>query len=106
MTLADGCDLAARLVGIVAGYVAQHFDALQRAVRRYCFAIIFTTLCCAKLLHLYSHRRSLLLSQFLLWGPTFFLQDIIFILLARILFQHVQWKWARIATTVISILIR
>lgn len=72
------------------------------ASRRYFFSLIFVSLCCAKLVHIYSHRNSLPLSKFVVWGATFFLQDALLILLARLLCcqNNVQWKWAQILSAV------
>lgn len=55
--------------------------------RRYFYALAFWSLFSAKLLHLFAHLYSLPLSKFLLWGPSFFFQDVAILLLFRILVQ-------------------
>ncbi|KAJ5539889.1 hypothetical protein N7513_008221 [Penicillium frequentans] len=55
--------------------------------RRYFYALAFWSLFSAKLLHLFAHLYSLPLSKFVLWGPSFFFQDVAILLLFRILVQ-------------------
>lgn len=88
-----------------AGY-AQRFGKFQAGIQRYCFAVTFIALCIAKVVHLYAHRHSLLPSKFLLWGPTFFIQDAIVILFARLLTRNYRQKWVQVATTLAAVAMR
>lgn len=106
MKLSNGFDLAAQLLAIFTRYAARHFDTFQVLSRRYCFSLISVALFCAKLVHLYSHRHSLLPTKFVAWGTTFFFQDVFVILLARGLTQDFRWKWAQTLTTMLAIGIR
>ena len=60
-------------------------SSFQRAIKRYCFTAVFTSIFLAKTLHLYVHRTSLSSRQILICGPSFFSQDAIVVLLARML---------------------
>lgn len=106
MKFSNGTGLAAQYLAIFADYAARHFETFQVVSRRYCFTLIAVALCCAKLVHLHSHARSLLPTKFLAWGATFFFQDAVVILLARGLTQNFRWKWAQIMTTALAIGIR
>ncbi|KAJ5918918.1 alkaline-phosphatase-like protein [Penicillium verhagenii] len=55
--------------------------------RRYFYALAFWSLICTKLLHLFAHLYSLPLRKFIIWGPSFFFQDVAILLLFRILVQ-------------------
>ena len=57
----------------------------HRAIKRYCFTAMCTSIFLAKTLHLYVHRTSLSSRQILICGPSFFSQDAIVVLLARML---------------------
>ncbi|KKK23467.1 hypothetical protein ARAM_003971 [Aspergillus rambellii] len=65
--------------------------------RKYWFSLLFLSVVVAKLIHLYSHRKSLSWPQFLAWGPTFFLQDLICIALFWALTRQYERKWVRVA---------
>lgn len=60
-------------------------SSFQRAIMRYCFTAMFTSIFLAKILHLYIHRTSLSSRQIFTCGPSFFSQDAIVALLARML---------------------
>lgn len=53
------------------------------ATRKYLFSVIFVSVVASKILHIYTHTYYLTLNRFLVWGSTFFLQDVIFLLIAR-----------------------
>ncbi|OQE36014.1 hypothetical protein PENCOP_c012G05152 [Penicillium coprophilum] len=71
---------------------AETLDAVWDFARRYFFTLAFLSLFLAKLLHLYAHLYSLPLPRFFLWGLTFFFQDVMILLLFRILCQKVAWR--------------
>jgi hypothetical protein len=68
------------------------FDFFWDFSRRYFFTLAFISLFGAKLLHLFAHIHSLPASKFLLWGVTFFFQDVMILLLFRTLAQKVPWR--------------
>lgn len=53
------------------------------ATRKYLFSVIFVSVVAFKILHIYTHTYYLTLNRFLVWGSTFFLQDVLFLLIAR-----------------------
>ncbi|KAJ6172309.1 hypothetical protein N7470_001376 [Penicillium chermesinum] len=62
--------------------------------RKFWFSFLCIVTICAKLLHIYAHWDSIPLTQLLLWGSTFFLQDIIFLMIGYVLTLHYHRKWA------------
>jgi hypothetical protein len=82
------------------------FDIYWPASRKYWFSLLFIGVICAKVLHLYSHLNSLSLGQFLLWGPTFFLQDLTCILVAHAFCKKYHRRWVRVLAAVVVILAR
>ncbi|KAL5361214.1 alkaline-phosphatase-like protein [Aspergillus floccosus] len=72
------------LVRQVQAAPAQTFDRCWDFSRRYFFTLALLSLLGAKILHLYAHLHSLPPAKFLLWGITFFFQDVLAILLLRI----------------------
>lgn len=88
---------------LVARYPGTYLDAAWSALRKFCFAVIFLALIAAKMTHIYAHITSLPVSVVLVWGITFFLQDIIIIFLARGLTAEFQWKTVRIAAAVVTL---
>lgn len=82
------------------------FDVYWPASRKYWFSLLLIGVICAKLLHIYSHLNSLSPSQFILWGPTFFLQDVVCIIIAHPLSQNFQRRWLRVVSAPIVILAR
>lgn len=73
------------------------------ASRKYCFSLFFIAVVWAKLLHIYSHHNSLALGQFLLWGPTFFLQDALCILVFRALTRNFHHRQVRAVAALVAI---
>ncbi|KAJ5786985.1 hypothetical protein N7457_001975 [Penicillium paradoxum] len=71
---------------------AETLDAVWDFSRRYFFTLAFLSLFIAKVLHLYAHIYSLPAARFFLWGLTFFFQDVMVLLLFRILCQKVSWR--------------
>ncbi|KAL1959706.1 hypothetical protein VTO42DRAFT_1292 [Malbranchea cinnamomea] len=70
---------------------------------RYCFSAFFTSVLCSKIVHLYAHASSISISTFLIWGSTFFLQDVVLIFLVWFLVQRFQWRWSRIVASFVVI---
>lgn len=64
--------------------------------RKFWFTFLFLTVICAKLLHIYAHWDSVPFKKLILWGPTFFLQDVFFLLAGYALTQYFQWRITRI----------
>jgi hypothetical protein len=71
---------------------AETLDAVWDFARRYFFTLAFLSLFSAKCLHLYAHLYSLPAPRFVLWGITFFFQDVAILLLFRILAQKIAWR--------------
>lgn len=63
----------------------QAVDRVWSVVRLYCFSLTCLSVLLAKCLHIYSHLLSLPFFDLLLFGPTLFLQDFIFIGIAHYL---------------------
>lgn len=66
------------------------------STRRYLFSVIFISVVVSKILHIYTHTYYLTLNRFLVWGSTFFLQDVVFLLIARALARSFQRSALRI----------
>ncbi|KAJ5488587.1 hypothetical protein N7539_003477 [Penicillium diatomitis] len=81
------------------------FDVYWPASRQYWFSLLVISVICAKLLHIYSHLNSLSPTKFMLWGPTFFLQDIACILVAQALCQNFWQRWLRIIGAPVAVLL-
>ncbi|CAG7922239.1 unnamed protein product [Penicillium olsonii] len=79
------------------------FDDCWPASRKYWFGLLLISVICAKCLHIYSHLNSLPLGQLLLWGPTFFLQDAVVVLLTHLLCAKFQSRWVRIGAAVLVV---
>lgn len=79
------------------------FDVYWPASRKYFFGLLFIGVISAKLLHIYSHLNSLSIGQFLLWGPTFFIQDVICILIALFLTQNFGQRWMHVLAALTAI---
>jgi hypothetical protein len=54
----------------------------------YLFAVYFVSILFAKLLHLYIHIHSIAVIDFIVYLPTFFLQDVFLVLLGRLLLRR------------------
>ncbi|KAJ5159529.1 uncharacterized protein N7482_006533 [Penicillium canariense] len=80
------------------------FDVYWPASRKYWFSLLFIGVISAKILHIYSHRNSLSPGQFLLWGPTFFVQDIACILIAQTLCQTFHRRWINVISALVVIM--
>lgn len=74
--------------------------------RKFWFAFLTISVVCAKLLHIYAHFDSVAPWKLILWGPTFFVQDAIFLLLAFALTHTFERKWIRILAALTVILAR
>ena len=64
--------------------------------RKFWFAYLTIAIICAKCLHLYAYGDSVAIGKLILWGPTFFVQDAIFLLLAFALTRIYERKWITI----------
>lgn len=82
------------------------FDIYWPASRKYWFSLLFIGVLSAKCLHIYSHLTSLSLGRFLLWGPTFFIQDLACILIAQFLCKDFHQRWIRVMAALTVILAR
>lgn len=78
-------------------------DVYWPASRKYFFSLIFIGIVCSKTLHIYSHATSLALDRFLLWGPTFLVQDAASLIIAQTLCREYQRPWIRALTSVIAV---
>lgn len=63
-------------------------DIFWELARCYFYALAFWSLFTAKVLHLYAHVYSLPVGEFLAWGITFFFQDVVILLLLRVVAQR------------------
>lgn len=81
----------------------QWFDVYWPASRKYFFSLLLIGVVCAKTLHIYSHATSLSLDRFLLWGPTFLVQDIACLIIAQTLCRKYHRRWIRALTSVIAV---
>ena len=79
------------------------FDACWEFSRRYFFTVALFALLSAKVLHLYAHIYSLPPPKFLLWGITFFFQDVCVLILIRIFTQRLPWRPVAMASAFIVI---
>lgn len=79
------------------------FDVYWPASRKYWFSLLLIGVIGAKVLHIYSHLNSLSLGQFLLWGPTFFLQDLACILIVLTLCKKFYQRWVRVVMALVVI---
>lgn len=82
------------------------FDECWPASRKYFLSLLLISVICAKCLHIYSHLNSLPLGQLMIWGPTFFVQDILCILLVHSLCANFQSRWARIPAALVVVPLR
>ncbi|PLB51327.1 sulfatase domain protein [Aspergillus steynii IBT 23096] len=79
------------------------FDACWEFSRRYFFTVALFALLSAKVLHLYAHIYSLPPPKFLLWGITFFFQDVCVLILIRIFTQRIPWRPVAMASALLVI---
>ncbi|KAJ5184175.1 hypothetical protein N7492_001791 [Penicillium capsulatum] len=75
---------------------ARWLDIYWPASRKYFFSLICIGIVCSKTLHIYSHATSLSLQRFVLWGPTFVVQDIVCLALAQFLCREYHRRWLRV----------
>lgn len=74
--------------------------------RKFWFGFLTISIVAAKLLHVYAHCGSVPLADLILWGPTFFVQDIIFLLLAFALTRDYDRAWICVLGALALILTR
>ncbi|KAJ5479838.1 hypothetical protein N7530_005347 [Penicillium desertorum] len=79
------------------------FDHCWPISRKFWFSLLFIAVICAKILHIYSHLTSLPLGQLIVWVPTFFLQDVVCILLTHSLCADYQRRWARVIAALLVV---
>lgn len=82
------------------------FDDCWPASRKYWFSLLLISVICAKCIHIYSHLNSLPFGQLLVWGPTFFLQDVVCALFVHCLCAKFQRRWARIPAALVVVPLR
>lgn len=68
-------------------------DVFWELARCYFYTLAFWSLFTAKILHLYAHLYSLPVGEFLIWGTTFFFQDVVMLLLLRIVAQKSRTRF-------------
>lgn len=88
---------------LVAKHPGPYLEHFWTVTRKFCFGVIFIALIAAKCFHLYAHLTSLPLSVYLVWGCTFFLQDIFLIFLARGLTADIHWHIPRIVAALLTV---
>jgi hypothetical protein len=95
--------LVDQLVRVVRDSPGHTFDRWWSVSRKFFFTLTFVSLIWAKFLHIYAHLYSLPPAKLLLWGPTFFFQDVIFILVIRLLTQTIPWRPGTILAAVCTV---
>lgn len=103
MKLANVAQAALEGAKLVARHPGTYLDYAWAVGRRFCFGIMCIALLASKLVHIYAHYTSLAPSVLLLWGSTFFLQDILIIFLVRGLTRDIEMRVLRIAAAVFTI---
>lgn len=83
-----------------------YVDRGWAASRKFLFSVIFVSLVLSKIFHICAHLKSLTLPSLLAWGPTFFLVDILLILIARGLTRAFEWRTCRDVAAVVTVLLR
>lgn len=74
--------------------------------RKFWFGFLFVAVICAKLLHIYAHYDSVPSLQLLLWGSTFFGQDVLFLFVAHRISRNFERRWARILAALVLVTAR
>lgn len=100
------CCFLPSLIARNARHAARHPDILVLGPRPYCFSLIFLSLICAKLAHLHAHWNSLPLSKLIIWGSTFFVQDVLLIFLVRLMCRDGGWKVVRVLAALPVLVLR
>ncbi|KAJ5183009.1 Alkaline phosphatase-like alpha/beta/alpha [Penicillium capsulatum] len=80
-----------------------YIDHIWATTHVYFFSVNFIALVASKCFHIFVHFKSLSLASFLAWGPTFFLPEIIFILLFCGLARWFEWRILRNIATFVPI---
>lgn len=83
-----------------------YIDRGWAASRKFLFSVIFVSLVLSKIFHICVHLRSLTASSLLAWGSTFFLVDILLILIARGLTRLFEWRTCRDVAALLTVLFR
>ena len=82
-----------------------YIDRFWAASRKCLFSIIFVSLVLSKIFHLCTYLGSLT-GPSLVWVPTFFLVDILLILIARGLTRWFEWRACRDVAAAVTVLFR
>lgn len=72
-----------------------YIDSAWAASHVYFFSVIFISLLASKCFHIFVHLKALSFASFFAWGATFFLPELIFILLAACLARTFEWRVLR-----------
>ncbi|KAJ5084956.1 hypothetical protein NUU61_009535 [Penicillium alfredii] len=88
---------------IVARSPQVYLDRGWEASRSFFFSVISISLILSKCFHLCVHLASLAVPSLLPWGPTFFLVDIMLILVACFLTRSFEWRIGRNVAAVITV---
>lgn len=72
--------------------------------KKFWYSLLTVSTFCAKVLHIYAHGDSIKTKHLFLWGPTFFVQDAIFLLIVYSLTRNFQRQWLRYAASTAVIL--
>ncbi|KAK5988502.1 hypothetical protein PT974_09985 [Cladobotryum mycophilum] len=67
--------------------------ALQFANRRFAFAFVVVSALVAKVIHIYSHRSALPMAHLLLWGYSFFAQDMALLVVVCLLLDQQMFSF-------------
>lgn len=102
----DQLRAAALFIIAVARSPQLYLDRAWSASRSYFFSVTFISLVLSKIFHICVHLRSLTPPSLLAWGPTFFLTDVLLILIARGLARSFQWRSCRDVAAVVTVLLR
>lgn len=83
-----------------------YLDRAWRASRKYFFSVIFISLLLSKCFHLYANPRTVGVFSLLFWGPTFFVVDILLILVACRLARSFESRICRNLAALVVVLFR
>ncbi|KAJ5091918.1 hypothetical protein NUU61_006788 [Penicillium alfredii] len=81
----------------------QSLDSAWAVSRKYFFSVIFISLLVSKFFHVCVQLTSMTAPSFLPWGPTFFLVDIVLILVACGLARWFEWRIIRDIAAVVTV---
>ena len=105
-SLRDQLHASALFVITVARSPQLYLDRAWSASRAFLFSVTFISLVLSKFFHVCVHLKSLTPPSLLVWGPTFFLTDVLLILIARGLARSFQWRSCRDVAAGVTVLFR